>query len=126
MTKMIDAKLWIRPADTLDNIAITEDSKVVEIIAYTIDKQKALCLVKPKNIFKPLLPQVIYIEVAKLKAAFLKTNKFTLIVDYPFNELLHYSSFKLLLNEKKITAVYFIYATTWQYFECDISIPDTK
>ena len=45
MTKMIDAKLWIRPADTLDNIAITEDSKVVEIIAYTIDKQKALCLV---------------------------------------------------------------------------------
>lgn len=123
--KLIDAKLLSRPLIPYDCFGVTQDKQCVEIIAYSIDREEATCITLPKDVFTPIGPQLKIIKVNELRATFLKCDLFTMIVSYPFEYVLNFSTFKLLLNEQRenIIAIYILYATHWGYRECNIYIP---
>lgn len=124
--KTINVKKWQRPANHYDLIAIIKNEDLfVDIIAYSLDRKIALCVARPRNIFKPIAQQLRSVEITNLYVVFLKTDYFMLIVTEQFGRILLFNKIKLLFNEntRKIIAIFILSPVGWGSIECCIHIP---
>lgn len=127
LLKLIDGKIWLKKYTLFDTIGLY-DHDIVDIIAVDILRKTCTCVLRPRDIRKPLNSQMFEVENFKIKIPYIRTDYFSLLITEQFKQLLIYKNVKLLINEKsrKIIYVLVLSSSGWSSIECNISIPLPK